>query len=74
MIRFFTFKHRGVTKGFCKIQGTPEELMKETIAMIHTIYSQIAEKYPDDAEAYKAAIIVAILDSKSPIWEVERHD
>lgn len=74
MIRFFTFRFKGEAMAYCKIKGTPEDLMAETCAMIRTIYEQIEKQAPDDAEAYKTAISVAILDSKSPIWEVEHHD
>lgn len=61
--------------GLCiiKASGTAKDMMVETAAMIQAIYTKVRQSNPEAAEGYKEALLVTLLDPKSPVFKEPDH-
>lgn len=57
-----------------KASGTAQDLMVETSALIHEIYSQIKKQNPEAASGYKMVLLGTLLAPDSPVWKEGDHD
>ena len=56
-----------------KASGTAKDMMVETAAMIQAIYKKVRQSNPEAAEGYKNALLLTLLDPKSPVWKEPDH-
>lgn len=55
------------------IDGTPDDLWKETAIFVSQVYKAIKKKYPDSAETYKITLLGVLIAPDSPVWK-ENND
>ena len=61
-------------KVWVKGNGTAQELMVETAAMIQEIYQTINSQNPEAAQGYKNHLLGTLLDPSSPVWKEKKDD
>jgi len=66
--------NRKKNKVWVKSDGTAEEMMSETAALIQLTYQGIREKNPEAANGYKLHLLGLLLDPESPVWKEPDHD
>ena len=62
--------------GLCiiKASGTAKDMVKETAALIRAIYTKVRQINPEAADGYKDALLLTLLDPKSPVWKEPDHE
>lgn len=55
-----------------KAKGTAQDLMVETAAVIHNIYTNIKKIDQNAADGYKNHLIGLLLDPNSPVWKEDK--
>lgn len=64
-------RNKGIAKIKTEKETNARNVSVETLALIKTIYEGIHENSPEAAKEYKLTIIGALIDPKSPVWEVD---
>ena len=54
-----------------KANGTTQDLVAETAAMVTNVYNGIKQMNPAAADKYKCHLIGLLLDPNSPVWKGE---
>lgn len=72
MLKCHVNKKKG--HNWVKANGTAQELMVETAALIQQTYQAINEQNPEAARGYKNHLLGTLLDPKSPVWKEGNHE